>query len=262
MNTNIDPEAVLAAWLDDGPTDLPDATRRAILTSLPTTPQARRGLLAPRRSPAMNIFARGAAVLVVAVVAIGALALFAGPRLGVGSPSPSPSQTNPASSQVDPCIVGTWTTTPLTQHSPVDAEASFSGGAGEIYTIDAQGNVTIDTHAAKKTVFVEVPNTFTATPSGTGHGTLWTLTSGDTHLFQYTPSADSTLSTAVVDSNGVSVGPAKPDLAYSAIYTCTPGTSLTFYNSTPVQYILDGALITLTAGSGSSSPAASPSASK
>ena len=46
MNANIDPEAVLTAWLDEGPTELPDATRRAILTSLSTTPQARRGLLA------------------------------------------------------------------------------------------------------------------------------------------------------------------------------------------------------------------------
>jgi hypothetical protein len=97
MNANIDPEAVLTAWLDDGPTDLPDATRRAILTSLPTTPQARRGLLAPWRFPPMNMFARGAAVLAVAVVAIGALALLAGPRDGVGGPSPS-SIPSPASS--------------------------------------------------------------------------------------------------------------------------------------------------------------------
>lgn len=37
----------------------------------------------------MNTFARGAAVLVVAVVAIGALALFAVPKGGVGGPSPS-----------------------------------------------------------------------------------------------------------------------------------------------------------------------------
>ena len=98
-NTSRDPDSVLAAWLDEGPTDLPDVTRRAILTALPTTPQARRGLLAPWRSNQMNMFARGAAVFVVALVAIGALALFAGPKGGVGGPSPSalPSASSSAS---------------------------------------------------------------------------------------------------------------------------------------------------------------------
>ena len=33
MNAPRDPETVLAAWLDEGPTDLPDVTRRAILTA-------------------------------------------------------------------------------------------------------------------------------------------------------------------------------------------------------------------------------------
>jgi hypothetical protein len=88
-NATPDPDSVLAAWLDEGPTDLPDVTRRAILTALPTTPQARRGHLAPWRFPHMNMFARGAAVLVVAVLAIGALALLTVPRGGVGAPSPS-----------------------------------------------------------------------------------------------------------------------------------------------------------------------------
>jgi hypothetical protein len=96
-NAPRDPDSVLAAWLDDGPTDLPDVTRRAILTALPTTPQARRGLLAPRRSTHMSMFARGVAVLIVAVVAIGTAALLAGPRSGVGGPSPS-SVPSPSSS--------------------------------------------------------------------------------------------------------------------------------------------------------------------
>ena len=90
MNVQRDSDEILGAWLDEGPLELPSGTQRAILTALPTTPQARRGLLAPWRSRHMNIYARGAAVLVVAIVAIGALALFAGPRGGVGGPSPSP----------------------------------------------------------------------------------------------------------------------------------------------------------------------------
>jgi hypothetical protein len=98
-NSTHDPDFVLAAWLDEGPTHLPDSTRRAILTALPTTPQGRRGLMAPWRSTGMTAFAQWAAVLVVAVVAIGALALLAGPRGGVGGPGPS-SVPSPASPPV------------------------------------------------------------------------------------------------------------------------------------------------------------------
>jgi hypothetical protein len=97
-NATRDPDSVLAAWLDEGPTELPDDTRRAILTALPRTRQARRGRLAPLRSTPVNMFARGAAFLVVAVVAIGALALFAGPGGGVGGPSPSSAASPSASS--------------------------------------------------------------------------------------------------------------------------------------------------------------------
>jgi hypothetical protein len=259
-NATRDPDSVLAAWLDEGPTGLPDATRRAILAALPTTPQSRRGIPAPWRFPHMNMFARGASLLIVGVVAIAGLAFLVGSRGGVGGPGPSPSP-SPSAATVDPCLVGTWTTDPLSGHSPADAEATFSGGAGEIFTIDAQGNVTIDTHAAQKIVFVAAGGeTFTATPTGTGHGTLWTITSGDTHLFQYHPSGDTTLSTEVVDSTGTALGPSKPDLPFSAIYTCTPGQSLTFYNATPTNYMIDAALVTLTAGIGSSAPEASPSA--
>ena len=259
-NDTRDPDSVLAAWLDEGPTDLPDATRRAIITALPTTPQARRGLLAPWRFPHMNMFARGASLLIVGVVAIAGLAFLVGSRGGVGGPSPSPTASSPSSSEVDPCLVGTWTTTPLTGNSPVDNEVTFSGGAGEVYTIDAQGNVTIDTHAAEKVVFVSATagETFTATLSGTGRGTLWTITSGPTRLFHYDPKADTTLMTSVVGSKEGPLGPAKPDVPFSAVYTCIPGQSLTFYNAAPGPYMIDGALVTLTASVGISSPAASP----
>jgi hypothetical protein len=89
MNVQRDPDEILGAWLDEGPLDLPSGTQRAILSALPTTPQARRSLLASLRSTQMNMFARAVAVLVVTAVAIATVALFAGPRGGVGGPSPS-----------------------------------------------------------------------------------------------------------------------------------------------------------------------------
>jgi hypothetical protein len=117
MNANNDLETVLTTWLDEGPTDLPDVTRRAILTALPTTPQARRGLFAPWRFTQMNMFARGAAVLAVAVVAVGVLALFGLPRgsgpgpASVPSPSsvPSSAPSIPASEPPLPTLNATFT---------------------------------------------------------------------------------------------------------------------------------------------------------
>ena len=96
MNAQRDPEAILAAWLDEGPTDLPDATRRAILTALPTTSQARRGPFAPWRFFGMNGIGRLAGVAMVAVLVLGGLYVL-GPRIGIGpstpTPSPAPSTT-------------------------------------------------------------------------------------------------------------------------------------------------------------------------
>lgn len=106
-NANRDPDSVVAAWLDEGPTDLPDVTRRAILTALPTTRQARRGLLAPWRFTHMTTFARAVTMVLVAVVAVGTAALLAGPR-SVGGPSssalpsPIPSGTSTAIPASDP----------------------------------------------------------------------------------------------------------------------------------------------------------------
>jgi hypothetical protein len=96
MTANRDPETVLDAWLDEGPTDLPDATRRAILAALPTTQQARRGRFAPWRLRSMNGSTRlalGAAAIV--IVAVGGIYLLGGlrPTGSVGGPGPSPSPT-------------------------------------------------------------------------------------------------------------------------------------------------------------------------
>jgi hypothetical protein len=92
-----DPDAILAAWLEDGPNRLPDATRRAIAVTTRTTHQTRRPRWVPWRFPPVNGASRlilgGVAVL---AVALGGLYLFNGlPESGVGTPSsvptPSPS---------------------------------------------------------------------------------------------------------------------------------------------------------------------------
>jgi len=47
MNINRDPEALMGAWLDDGPAQLPVETRQAIVVGLRTQPRRRRGITWP-----------------------------------------------------------------------------------------------------------------------------------------------------------------------------------------------------------------------
>jgi hypothetical protein len=203
--------------------------------------------------------------LVIALVASAGIALAA---CG-GSATTSPSETSsPAAASaaaatlaaaVDPCLVGTWTVVAQNQNSPAnDEQIAYSGGTGEIFTIDAQGGVTIDTHAAQKVVFVSAGETFTATVAGTGRGTL-TTTGGSTRRFQFQPSSDDTRTTHSLGPDGVELGPPRPDTAFTAVYTCAPG-RFTFYK-TAVDYMVDGPIVTLTSGSGNASSTTNPTAS-
>ncbi|HEX6867251.1 MAG TPA: hypothetical protein VF119_00530 [Candidatus Limnocylindrales bacterium] len=109
MNTQRDPDAILAAWLEDGPSRLPDATRRAIAVNTRTTHQTRRSQWVPRRFPSSNPASRFAlgAVAVVAV-ALGGLFVFnSTPRDGVGGPEPSASQSG--SPSTPPALTQTFT---------------------------------------------------------------------------------------------------------------------------------------------------------
>jgi hypothetical protein len=171
------------------------------------------------------------------------------------SPAVLPSAT---AAPLDACLVGTWTVVAQDQNSPADdEELTFSGGTGEVFTIDANGGVTIETHDAQKMVFRDsTGQTFSATVAGTGHGTLSTLTGGDTRFFFFTPTPDDTRTTHSFGPSGAELGPARPDTAFTATYTCAPG-RLTFYKSS-VNYMVDGPIVTLTSGTTAPSSPASP----
>ena len=195
--------------------------------------------------------------LVIALVASAGVALAACSGSSTSSPSATPSPSVTSAAAVDPCLVGTWTTVAESQNSPAnDEQITYSGGAGEVFTIDANGAVTIDTHAAQKVDFVSAGETFSATVTGTGRGTLSTATAGSRRVFNFTPTADDTRKTLSLDSTGTELGPARPDSAFSAVYTCDPG-RFTFYNEA-VNYMIDGPIVELTAGSGNGSSTASP----
>jgi ABC-type Fe3+-hydroxamate transport system substrate-binding protein len=192
--------------------------------------------------------------LVTVLVASASVALAA---CGGSSPSATASPIATPASALDACLVGTWRVVGQTQNSPANDEAiKYSGGEDEVFTIDAQGGVTIDTHAAKPVVFVSAGDTFTATVAGTGRGTLSTSILGANRVFDFKPSADDTRTTHSFGPNGAELGPARPDTAFSAIYTCAPG-RFTFYKSA-VSYMIDGPIVELTAGTGNASSTASP----
>ena len=92
MNGLRDPEAIVAAWLDDGPTELPDETRRSIAIAARTTPQARGRSNWLARRIDMTRFQSLGAVAAVAIVAVLGLVAVATLRdtSDVGGPAASP----------------------------------------------------------------------------------------------------------------------------------------------------------------------------
>jgi len=108
MNVRRDPDAVLAAWLEEGPSALPESTRRAIAVTTRTTMQRRHPLWMPRGRPLMNTYARWAVAAIAVVLAIGGAAYVLAPGGGqIGgppnaTPSPSPSAVASATSPASP----------------------------------------------------------------------------------------------------------------------------------------------------------------
>jgi hypothetical protein len=98
MTAHRDPDVVLGGWLDEGPTELPDATRRAIVVSLSMTTQTRRGReFRPWRLDLRQRLAPVAMAVAAAVLAVGAATYLLRPAVVVdpaasGLPaSPGPS---------------------------------------------------------------------------------------------------------------------------------------------------------------------------
>jgi hypothetical protein len=111
MSAPRDPDVILAAWLDDGPIDLPSSTRRAISTAVRTTPQSRAGLGRPAWRPLMSRFSMFAGVAAVIAVVVGAFALaMPRPPAPVSGPAALPTSaapvtaTTPASPSAAPVL--------------------------------------------------------------------------------------------------------------------------------------------------------------
>ena len=115
MTVKRDPDAILAAWLEEGPTALPEPTRRAIAVTTRTTTQRRHPIWVPRGRPLMSTNLRWAVAAIAVILAIGGAAYFLAPAGGqVGGPptlAPSPSASN--SAIASPTPAGTSVATPF-----------------------------------------------------------------------------------------------------------------------------------------------------
>src|SRR4249919_582020 len=102
MTVRRDPDAILAAWLEEGPTALPEPTRRTIAVTTRSTTQRRHPLWMPRGRPLMNTYARWAVAAIAVVLAIGGAAYFLAPAGGQfgGPPNATPSATPTSSPAV------------------------------------------------------------------------------------------------------------------------------------------------------------------
>ena len=103
MNPPRERSAIVAAWLEEGPNELPESTRRAIAVDVRTTHQSRRSVRAPRWFPRLDRLSLVAvAAVAVMALAVGGLVVrpFASGGSNVGGLPPAPSA-SPAPSPSD-----------------------------------------------------------------------------------------------------------------------------------------------------------------
>jgi hypothetical protein len=119
MNQPRDLDALIATWLDDGPVDLPDETRRAISVGLRTQPRVRRMAIPGGSSMSpMSRFATAAAIL----LAIGALSAFV-----LSNRASGPGGTLPASVSAAPSVRPSPSPSPSIAPSPTASPPSTVG---------------------------------------------------------------------------------------------------------------------------------------
>lgn len=136
MSIERDPNLLIASWLDEGPTELPPDTRRAIETAARTMPQRRSGFGRSWRLPDMNGLLRPAALVAVFLISlIGAIGFGAfrgssGGPLATATVTPSPTEV--PSPTVQP-LIGRLA------YVRTDAKVGFYGNVLGLYTANADG---------------------------------------------------------------------------------------------------------------------------
>ena len=109
-----DPDAILNAWLEEGPYQLPETTRRAIAVGLRSTRQTRPAVDVPWRPNTMHPFARFAvAAAAIVIVAGGTFYLLSPGNEGVLASPPAASRLPSAAPTVAPSATPGATASPI-----------------------------------------------------------------------------------------------------------------------------------------------------
>ena len=120
MSAPRDPDTILAAWLEEGPSALPEPTRRAIAVATRTSPQSRWAIGLPWRPFTMNPFARTAVAVLAVVVVVGGAIYLLRPGNQLGTPGPSaiatPTPTTAPTISLTPAATASATPVP----TPID----------------------------------------------------------------------------------------------------------------------------------------------
>jgi hypothetical protein len=138
MTVERDPDAILAAWLEEGPTRLPDATRRAIAVNTRTNRQTWRPMRVPWRDPSMNPLARMAVAAIAIALAIGGAVYVFAPYRGApagGSPAgstPALAATPAAVASASPAVASASPVVPSASPVPSTAAVTLAPG-GEVF---------------------------------------------------------------------------------------------------------------------------------
>jgi hypothetical protein len=149
MNPPRERSAVVAAWLEEGPDQLPDSTRRAIAVDVRTTHQSRRHVWFPWRFPPVDRLSLVAlAAVAVMVVAIAGLAVsrIAPDGGNVGRPPPDPSTSASPSPSTSEAPSAAPRPMPTTIVVPVMTEMFVSGLHGYALKHPADWTVTEASH--------------------------------------------------------------------------------------------------------------------
>ena len=140
MTTDRDPNVLIAAWLDDGPLEMPAGTRRAIETAARTMPQRRSGLGRPWRFPIVNSVLRPALVVVLILVSVVGFAVYGRlrPSDSVGGPPSTSSPSAGATASIAPSPTASLTGRIAFTRS--DAQVGMYGNYLGTFVGDADGS--------------------------------------------------------------------------------------------------------------------------
>ena len=112
MNPPREGSAIVAAWLEEGPNELPESTRRAIAVDVRTTHQSRRSARFPSLSAVDRLSLVAMAAVAVMALVIGGLVMrpFASGESNIGGPPPAPSASPaPSPSEAPSAAESPWT---------------------------------------------------------------------------------------------------------------------------------------------------------